>query len=145
MAPTPAHWSQGTQILRESTPDSGSYVPFAYSQDIGPPAPSADKIDISNNDSEDGVREFLIGWIEPGEVTFMLIADKAETLQADLLTDLYNRTKRRYRIVYADSQGYEEFEAYVISPPRKTDMDDAQKIEVTLAVTGKSVYSASGP
>jgi hypothetical protein len=62
----------GTIVSVETAPSSGVYTPLAEITSVTPPNESVDQVDVTNMDSPNRTKEFLQGYIDPGDVQFKL-------------------------------------------------------------------------
>ena len=97
-------------VMRSSTfstwsglfhPTSSGWVSqtIADLTNISGPSMSAEEIDVSSHDSDDNFREFVAGFLDPGEISLEgnLTVDGGV---ADLMTAFTDRTNREFAVVF---------------------------------------------
>lgn len=121
-----------------------AWVDIAEVRSITGPSMSRDTIDVTSLDSEDGYREFIAGFRDPGTVSFSMNFTRAgyDLMKSDFESD----DLQNYEIVLPDSETTSlEFEGLVTELPLTVAPDDVITADITIKVSGKvEVDSGSG-
>lgn len=121
--------------------DGTTYTKIAQSRDLKGPNPEVGDIKLTNNDSPNNTKEYAPGMIEPGEIDFELVYDKAQA--ATLYAMFGDGLIHFWREVYADGSKW-EFKGYIkkFGTETKTE-DEANTTTVTIKLTNKPVFTAA--
>lgn len=122
-----------------ATPEN--FTSVAEVVNIGGPALSMDPIEVTNQGSTDGWKEYIAGLKDGGEVSLDLNYIPTETTHnatAGLINDLENGTVRNFQLVFSDAGGtIWAFPALVTGFEPSAPVDDKLAASVTLKVSGK--------
>lgn len=126
----------GFLIDYEDPTDSGIWKHVIEVEDITGPSETTDTIEVTNQDSDGGYKEYFSTLQDGGTVTFPSHFIPSDTDQQAMLTHKHNRDTLNWRIRLADS-GYAVFFAALITNlgfafPR----GGVAGMNVTLKVTG---------
>lgn len=134
-----ALWGIGTKFQRLV---GGAWHDIGEVTNIGPPESTMDTADATTLDSPQGREEVLPTILRNGEATITCNFDPDDADQKSFRTDMNNRTKGSYRIVFPDENFY-QFDAYVtgfqigeITP------DGLLTATITLKATGAPGFSS---
>ena len=122
--------------------DGGSpenFTTIAEVRSIAGPTLSNDILDVTNHDSQGGVREFKAGLTDPGDLTFDLNFQPAEPTHDDLtgtLSLLISKAVRNFQLVFPGAIRTWGFAGIMTGHPVNFPIDDVLTANVTLKVTG---------
>lgn len=137
-------FGQGT-LLKMGDAAGTVFTTIARITDLSLPSLSADSVESTSHDSANFTREFEPGLIDPGEISFTILFDPAETthgLTAGLPYLMKNRLKRSFQILYTDAgDTIWTFTAFVTGFEGQAPIDDNVTADVTLKITGFPVES----
>lgn len=104
---------------------------------------NGEEIDITNHDSADDYKEYVMGLLDGGTITFSGNFVSTDTGQATLITDHYARTSNAWTVVYPDA-GSSQFTGYGIVKSFQISAPVAGKLAIsgTIKITGKPTFSA---
>ena len=125
---------------------ASTYTAIAQIRDLSGPSMSANAIESTHRDGG-GVKEFIAGLRDGGEVSFDIVYDPALTTHSasaagGVVTLLSAGTKNGFQLVFADvGETTAEFDAIVTSFEPTMPMDDLQTADVTLKVSGAITWS----
>lgn len=105
MAETVAFAGPGFLLDYEDPDVPGSFIHVLQCRDIDGPNETTDVIDITNQDSEGGFKEFLPTLQDGGTVTVEVVGDPAQATQRDVADLKHNRVRTRWRIRYPEDSG----------------------------------------
>lgn len=102
-----------------------------------------EKIDITNHDSDDSYREYVMGLLDGGSINFSGNFLPATANQTALITDHYGRTSRTWIITCPDTgsatfTGTGVVESFQVSAP----VNGKLSISGTIAISGKPTFAA---
>lgn len=113
------------------------FTTIAEVKTISGPNMSASVIDVTNMDSQDNTREFITSLIDPGELSFTLNFLPGNTQHQDIITDMQERNRINYQLVWTDTAGTTwSFQGIVTSFQPSSATEDALTASVTIKVTG---------
>jgi len=121
---------------------STTWTAVAQVRDITLPTVEADDIDVTNQDSTGGAREYIPGLIEGGECEFELLFKKSAVTAVYALL----ATQKGWRVTvndHATADSKWEFDGYVKSFGGEIPLEDPVMCSVTIKVTGKPAFTAS--
>lgn len=104
---------------------------------IGEITPDSEELDSTTLDSSGGYREFLQGFKDSGEVTLTGYYDTTDAGQAEIITGYGSGDIKAVEIVFPNSAGGAEFQAYVKSYTLgAADVDGIIGFGATLRISG---------
>lgn len=106
---------------------------------IGGPEPTADILDVTTLDSEDGYKEFIGGLIDGGEVSVDGYLKDKGTDEATLVG--YIGTEKECSITFPKGAEW-SFDAIVTSFSTTAEKEDLVSFSMSLKVTGKPTFTA---
>jgi predicted secreted protein len=136
-----AYASGGFVELFQEAASSPDFVKFGEINDLQPPSPTAETVDVTHMGSEGGYREFITGLLDGGEVTFMMNMnfDDYQLIKAHFEL----KSLRKYKIILSDSTTsptYFIFTALVTGIPPQIPTADKVTVDVTMKVSGKTDF-----
>lgn len=138
----------GTLLKMGDGAEPEVYTTVAEVKDIGGPEMEADVIEVTNQDSTGGWKEFIAGLLDAGEVTFdvnWLPGDATQDATTGLVSVMFARVKRNFRLQWPGTGAGKvcTFPALVTGISPDSPVDDANTASITLKVTGPPVFSAA--
>jgi predicted secreted protein len=110
---------------------------------ISGPSLSTDAVDITHMESPSGIREFVAGLVDLGEVTCELNMEAAGTSIATLVTDAKARTITEYTILVVGSAASTfVFQAFINALEFGIPIDDKATASVGLKLTSTLTFTA---
>lgn len=111
---------------------------IAAVQDVSGPGLEVGEIDVTSHDSASAIREFVMGLIDFGEITFNIVWDPSNATHIALRTDLIARTSATYHVIWPEAASPEDwaFSAWVKAIVPSAPVDGALTMAVTLRPTG---------
>lgn len=118
--------------------------------DISGPSMSVDTIDVTAHDSTNWYREFVVGFIDSGEVSFSINWDPDETTHkvaaSGLPYLLTQRTSEDFELEFqtgaAAGDTYKaSFTAYVTAFEPSAPVEDKQTADITLKISGAVTWA----
>lgn len=102
-----------------------------------------EKIDITNHDSADDYREYVLGLLDGGNITLTGNFLPGNANQTALITDHYSRTARTWVITYPDTgtatfTGSGLVESFRVTAPVAGKLG----VEFTISISGKPTFAA---
>jgi predicted secreted protein len=118
--------------------------PVAELTSIGTPSSDAQEIEVTNFDSDDSYREFIMGVIDAG--TFDIEGNFVPTDtngQIAMITDHQARTKQTWSIAFSDTGNFTVAgSGYCKTLTLGATYDGKATFRATIRVTGKATYTA---
>lgn len=133
--------SFGTLLQRGDGADPEVFSTIAEVKDIKPPALSADTEEVTHQDSPGGWKEYLSTLLDGGEVTFDLNFIPTDTGHLALITDMTNRVKRNFKVIFPDGTPW-SFTALVTGFEPDAPVSGTLSASVTLKVSGQPTFGA---
>lgn len=128
-----------TVIQYESTPGGGSFVDVAELKDITPPDYSVEDLEVTQQASTSGYREYIPGLVDGGEVTYDVNWVPVNATQQFVMAKV-GAAAIAWRIVYPTVVDYRwAFNAYVKGVNSKAPLNGAAEGTLTLKISGKPV------
>jgi hypothetical protein len=131
------------RIYRGGTLSTDAYTQIPKARNITPPAPTRDKIDATNQDSANFTREFVQGFIDPGQVSFTCVYEHDNTTQHAILNDYYSgaQTQAYWKVEVRNNitdalERTITFPAYIATASLSLETEALREMSVTLEVTG---------
>ena len=138
--PSRAIFGLGTQLQRGDGLVPENFSTVAEVRSISGPSMTTDILDVTNHESQGGVREFKAGLIDPGELTFDLAFQPGEPshgVKAGLQKAQLDRAVENYHLVFPPGIGFTwEFQGILTGLPLTFPIDEVITSSVTLKVTG---------
>ena len=140
MAASVAFWAYGShlQIGDGATPEV--FTSVAEITELTPPAMSRDEIEVSNNDSPDGYREFKPGWRDGGEVAWKanwLPTNATQDFTTGLGEQFNDNYVHNYRIVLPGNLATIAFSGFLTAFEPDLPLEEQAQLSGTIKVSGK--------
>lgn len=133
----------GTITARTVTPTASGtngtevFTTIGEVKTISGPNMSAGVIDVTNMDSQDNTREFITSLVDPGELSFTVNFLPGNAQHQEIITDITERTRRNYQLVWTDVDGTTwNFAGIVTGFQPSSGIEEALTASVTIKVTG---------
>ena len=111
-------------------------------RNISGPGVSANDVDTTTLDSSSNYSTFACGLLDPGEVSFSVIYDPADSMHQRLAYYAGQRSSKTFTVYHASSTGdTDAFTAYVKGLGREIPLDDVISADITLKVSGTPGYT----
>lgn len=124
---------------------SPTYVALGEVSDITPPSISKDVIDTTHHGSTGGVRTFVGGLVDNGEMSVTVNYDPAtasQTALRDLAKTANTGAVSAFKIAYNNTDASTlEFDGIVTGFEQSTPIDDVIKATITIKVSGQITYT----
>ena len=129
--------AKGTSISVGDAASPEVFTEITEAAEINPANPETDDIENTTHNTTDAHRTYQPGLIEPGDMSFLLHFDPANTQHVALETDRAARTTKNYKVSVPTSPADTQvFPAYPKSVERITPIDNLYDRRVTLKVSG---------
>lgn len=143
MAATVGTSGFGTLLKRGDGTSNETFTTVLEVVNISGPGETLELIDATHMESPNAYREYIPSLLDSGEITFDLNFLPGNATQTVLRTDLTNRTKRNWKLVFTDSAlTTYVFAGYVTSHEPGAQIDDKLSCSVTIKVTGPVTLSS---
>ena len=130
----------GVQFQRGDGEDPEVFTTIGEATNISGPGFDRDTIDVSSHDSPDGIREYVGGLVDGGEVTFTVNWDPGEHVA--LIDDFQDAQPRNYKIVMPDPPGGDwEFPAFITGMGHEYPHDDKMSADFTFKIAGAPAFT----
>ena len=131
-------FAHGTKLQMSDMEETPEFSDIALLESISGPSMSADEIDITTHDSEDGFREFIQGLKDPGEVTVEGYFMPTEDSHTDLIDVYESGDVTDFKIIFPDASDTEfTFKAFVTEVEIESPLDDKTTFSASFKLTGK--------
>lgn len=144
-AASEAMLGHGSRFLMASGSSPDLYVDFGEVFNITPPSFTQDQIDVTHMQSENRIREFIDGLVDPGEASFEMNyipgSDSDNVLLALLQLPIGTSRRRSCRIIYPNDF-LDTFDANLQTYEPTVPTDDKMTATVTFKVTGQPVRAS---
>ena len=132
----------GSAFHRSSDGTSaGTFSSVGACRDINPPTLARDAVESTDNESEDGFREYIGGLKDAGEVSFEITFDPASAETTAFMLDYTTATPGYYKIVFPDASEW-GFAGLLTSYAPVAAMADKMTANVTYKLSGKPGWLA---
>lgn len=119
---------------------SESFTSIAELRTIGGPTLQADTIDVTVHNTSGPWRRFISGLLDAGEITFdlnFIPQEPTHSYSSGLLSDMVNRTRRNFKVVFPDSGATTWSMSCIITGfQMSADPGDVLMASVTLKISG---------
>lgn len=130
--------AKGSQMKLGDAASPSTYATIGQVRSIAGPTVKPNVVDVTTHDTSGYWRKKIAVLIDPGEATFEINLDKADTTHAfstGLWSLLVALTKRGYELIFPNSAGTLLFDAYVGSHEFSAPVDNVLTAKITLAIT----------
>ena len=141
---TSAIWAYGSKLQLGDGASPENFTDVAEITELKPPSESRDDIEVSNNSSSNGTREFIAGWRDPGEVTFSanwLPTNATQDSTTGLRAAYATNTNQNWKIVLPSSIVTIAFAGHLNMLETDLPLDAQAQINGTIKVSGAITYS----
>lgn len=135
---TAASIGYGSRFEIESSDSPGVWTALAEVSNITPPSDVIDVIDVTNMDSPNATREFILGLNDPGECSFEMNFVPGSASDATLQAIRNARVRKNCRIQWPNGV-YWTFTGLLTGYEPDAPADGAMTATVTFKVTGSYV------
>lgn len=140
MTTSSAIWAYGSLLQIGDGAASENFTTVAEITELTPPAMSRDDIDVSNNSSSDGYREFIPGWRDGGEVSAKANWLPTNTTQ-DYTTGLHaqfnDNVKHNYKIILPSTLITISFSGFLTAFEPDLPLEEQAQLSFTIKISGK--------
>lgn len=131
----------GTLLQRGNGAGSEVFTTVAEVTNITGPALSLEMIEVTNHTSTSGWKERIGGLLDAGEVgfeiNFLPASGTGHGYNQGLITDIANRTKRNFKIVFPDTNSTTwQFAGFVTKFSPKAPVNAQLSATVSIQITG---------
>jgi len=135
----------GTKLsIDTSATDTPSYVEIAEVIEITPPTYEREAVDTSHMGSTDGVKTFIPGDSDWGEVAFTIQYDVDAASHQGIAAQLYKKTTTKFKLTLADAGDTEiPFVGFIKSFAAETPKGGRVTAKVGVKVSGKVTFPTS--
>lgn len=137
-------WAYGSKFQIGNGGSPETFADVAEIIDITPPNMERDDIDVTNQQSTDGWKEFLPGWRDGGEVSFdcnWLPNDSTQDEISGLVKSFNTDTRQNFRVVLPGSVATLAFSGFVKGVEPDLPLEEQGQISFTVKVSGKVTFS----
>lgn len=141
--------AQGTLLKIGDGEEVETFSTIAEVTNISGPSLSADSIEVTSHDSEDGYREFIQGLKDAGEVTMDLNFVPTNATQASLLSIYESGEVTNFQMVFPDTTnttwGFAGFvTGFEVGMPTDTQLTASSTIKITGKPTLENLIASTG-
>lgn len=135
--------AQGTLFKLESDSSVGTFTTIPEVTKISAPSVKFDLLDATSHDSTGGFKEYVPGLADGDNATAEYWKIPTNTLQIQLRTDSYAKTKKNTEIIFpgGGSGAQIAFAGYVVTLAPTADSGALLKEVATIKVTGLPVWT----
>lgn len=135
-----AFWVYGSSLqMGDGATPTENFTTVAEVKDITPPPFSRDSIEVTNQDSSGGWREFIAGWRDGGELTFevnWLPTNATQDQNTGLVAQFLDDDNHNYRVILPDAIATISFAGHITNIEGDLPLEDAGTASVTIKVSG---------
>ena len=132
--------TQLTQLKRGDAASPEVFTLVGQITGIQGPDGSATEIDVSTLDST--AKEFALGLMDEGSITFDMVLDPANAQQMGVRDDRTNKTLRNWEIIMPDGAATKlSFAAFVPNFALDASGDEVWRASITLRISGAMTWS----
>lgn len=121
-----------------------NFTTIAELRSLKGPTIKSDVIDVTTHNTPTPFKRFISGLLDGGDVTFdlnFIPQDPTHSYSAGLLSDMLNRTRRNFRIVFPDASTTTWLIPGIITGfDMSSDPTDVLKASVTVKVSGPPTF-----
>lgn len=135
-----AFWAYGSKIQLGNGGGPEVFTDIAEVQDITPPAMERDDIEVTNQQSTDGWREYIPGWRDGDEVSFncnWLPTNATQDETTGMLETFNDDDLHNWRIVLPDAVKTISFAGFLTGFEPDLPLEEQGQLEITIKVSGK--------
>jgi predicted secreted protein len=134
----------GVVLAYEITPGGGSYTDINGVVSLSGPSGSLDTIDITDHQSSGGIREFIGGLLDWGEVSVEVNQEFDDSTHIAIRTTFLTRAVRTFRISFTDTGAATAIFAAIVTgyPGAEHPVDGKVGGTFTFKITGDITWAA---
>lgn len=131
--------AKGTLVRLGDAASPTTYATIGQVRSVSGPTTKAEVVDITTHSTTGFWREKIAVLIDPGEISFPVNFDSADTTHA-FATGLWSLfiglTERGYEVVFPNAAGRLRFKAYVTNHSFSCPVDNVLGADITLSING---------
>jgi predicted secreted protein len=136
-----AFWVYGSKLqLGNGATPTEVFADVAEVMDITPPPMERDDIEVTNQQSVDGWREYIPGWRDGGEVEFncnWLPTNATQDEVTGMLETFNDNDLHNWRIVLPDAIKTISFAGFITAFEPDLPLEEQGQLSITIKVSGK--------
>ena len=139
MSTSSAFWAYGSVIQLGDGATPEVFTAIAEVIDISPPSMSRDDIDVSNQDSTSGWREFIPGWRDGGEMSFncnWLPTNATHDENTGLLSTFTDDDRHNWKLILPDTVKTLSFAGFVTGFEGDLSLEEQADLSITIKISG---------
>mgnify|MGYP001193032900 FL=1 len=142
MTTSNAIWAYGSLMQIGDGAVSEAFTTVAEITELTPPAMSRDDIDVSNNSSDNGYREFIPGWRDGGEVAckanwLPTNSTQSYTGTSGLHAQFNDNVKHNYKIILPSTLITISFSGFLTAFEPDLPLEEQAQLSFTIKISGK--------
>ena len=126
----------GSKLAITTDTSSVTFEDIAFVRNITGPAVETSEVEATTLDSTGAYREFLLGLIDPGNVSFEIAWDPSQATHTDLTDAINSRTLMNWKLVLPTTTQTATFTGRVQSLSPAVPFDDLLTASVGVRITG---------
>lgn len=141
---TSAIWAFGSKLQLGDGAVSENFADVAELLEVVPPKESRDDIEVSNNSSASGYREFISGWRDGGEVTFKanwLPTNATQNKTTGVRAGFEDNLNHNWKIILPSSILTISFVGHMTAFDPELPLDAQAQLAGTIKLSGPATYS----
>lgn len=139
-----AFWVYGSKLQLGNGGTPESFADIAEVMDITPPPMERDEIEVTNQQSTGGWREYIPGWRDGGEVTFncnWLPNNATQNETTGLLKTFADNLLHNWKIVLPDTVKTISFAGFITGFEPDLPLEEQGQLSLTVRVSGPVTIS----
>jgi Lambda phage tail tube protein, TTP len=133
-----------TTVFYADAESPGIFTQVTEVIEVTPPNAVADDVDATHFTSPNRTREYIAGFIEPGEASFGVNRIPGGSLEIALMALRDSGARRMWRFVWPNNTIW-DFVAYVKGHETTSPIDDRMTATYTLKVAGSTTVTVGSP
>ena len=126
----------GSKLAITTDSSSVTFEDIAFVRNITGPSVETSEVEATTLDSTGAYREFLLGLIDPGSLTFEIAWDPAQVTHIDLTDAVNSRTLMNWKLVLPTTTQTATFSGRVQSMSPTVPFDDLLTASLGVRITG---------
>jgi predicted secreted protein len=135
-----AWWVYGSSLQMGDGEVSEAFTTIAEVRDINPPQPTRDAIEVTNQDSTDGWREFISGWRDGNELVFdanWLPTNATQDGSTGLWEQFNDDELHNYKLILPDTLATVTFAGFIQNFDPDMALENQGELSVNIKISGK--------